>query len=37
MRRGRSEFYERYDGAGTLIDHEYSYDRASLRGDDTFS
>jgi heme-degrading monooxygenase HmoA len=37
MRRGRSEFYERYDGAGTLVDHEYSYDRASQRGDDTFS
>ena len=36
MRRGRSEFYERYEGAGTLIDHEYSFDRSSLRGADSF-
>lgn len=28
MKRGRSEFYERYDGAGTVIDHSYEFDRA---------
>lgn len=36
MKRGRAEFYERYEGAGTVVDHEYRFDRSQRQGDDQF-
>lgn len=36
MKRGRAEFYERYEGSGTVVDHEYRFDRAQLRATDQF-
>lgn len=36
MKRGRAEFYERYEGSGTLVDHGYQFDRAQLRHGDQF-
>jgi len=36
MKRGRAEFYERYDGSGTVVDHNYQFDRAQLRNADQF-
>jgi len=29
MKRGRTEFYESYAGMGAVLDHEYSFDRAT--------
>ena len=29
MKRGRAEFYESYAGMGAVLDHEYSFDRAT--------
>lgn len=29
MKRGRAEFYEFYAGMGAVLDHEYSFDRAT--------
>lgn len=36
MKRGRAEFYERYSGSGTVVDHDYQFDRAQLRSVDQF-
>lgn len=36
MKRGRAEFYERYEGSGTVVDHDYQFDRSNVGRNDVF-